>query len=56
MKNPVYVSFGLMLGAGMGIIMGAALDNIPIGISFGAGLGLMLGITLNMIKSGNDKE
>ena len=39
-----FVILGLVIGAGIGILVGSALGDIPRGIVFGAGIGLILGL------------
>jgi hypothetical protein len=36
-------SWGLVIGAGFGLLIGVALGNAGIGLIFGAGVGLVLG-------------
>lgn len=43
---PKFLPTGLVLGGGIGIIVGAALNNIPMGIVFGGGFGLVIGLAI----------
>ena len=47
MKNASkFLAIGLVLGAGMGIVAGSLMNNIPIGIIFGGGFGLIIGLAI----------
>ena len=39
-----YLAIGLVLGGLIGIVIGGAMDNIPMGIVFGGGFGLVIGL------------
>jgi hypothetical protein len=41
-----FLPIGLVLGGGIGIVIGAAMNNIPMGIVFGGGFGLVLGLAV----------
>lgn len=41
-----FMAIGLVLGGGIGIVVGAIMDNIPMGIVFGGGFGLVLGLAI----------
>lgn len=41
-----FLALGLVLGGGIGIIVGAMMNNIPMGIVFGGGFGLVLGLAV----------
>jgi len=41
-----FLPLGLVIGGGIGIIVGAAVNNIPMGIVFGGGFGLVLGLAV----------
>ena len=43
---PKFLPIGLVLGGGIGIVVGAAMNNIPMGIVFGGGFGLVLGLAI----------
>lgn len=47
---PNYVALcmmvGMMLGAGLGLVFGVALDNTALGIPLGAGAGMTVGLSL----------
>jgi hypothetical protein len=47
MSNKMLLPIGLVLGGGMGIVVGAAMDNISIGIVFGGGFGLIIGLAIS---------
>lgn len=42
---PKFFTIGLVLG-GIGIVVGAAINNIPMGIVFGGGFGLVIGLAI----------
>jgi hypothetical protein len=46
MRNTKFLAMGLVLGGGIGILVGAAQNNIPMGIVFGGGFGLIIGLIL----------
>jgi hypothetical protein len=47
MKNTSkFLAIGLVLGAGLGIIAGSLMNDIPIGIIFGGGFGLIMGLAI----------
>jgi hypothetical protein len=47
MKNTSkFLAIGLVLGAGMGIVAGSLMNNIPMGIIFGGGFGLIMGLAI----------
>ena len=50
MGNSKFLAIGLVLGGGIGILVGAALNNIPIGIVFGGGFGLIAGLATAAIS------
>jgi len=41
-----FLAIGLVLGGGIGIVVGALFDNIPMGIVFGGGFGLVIGLAI----------
>lgn len=41
-----YVGLGIALGAGVGVALGAAFNNLAMGVALGAGLGVVLGAVL----------
>jgi len=41
-----FLAIGLVLGAGIGIVPGSLMDNIPVGIIFGGGFGLIIGLAI----------
>ena len=43
-QKPNYIALGLIFGAGIGISLGVATDNIAIGMSMGPGIGLVFGV------------
>lgn len=43
---PKFLTIGLVLGGGVGIVVGAAMNNIPMGIVFGGGFGLVIGLAI----------
>ena len=45
---------GLVIGAGMGIVLGLLFGNIAIGIPVGAGVGLVFGMLFDRQKSKSD--
>jgi hypothetical protein len=49
MSNTKFLPIGLVLGGGIGIIVGAAMNNISMGIVFGGGFGLIIGLVIGMI-------
>ncbi|MDE0874247.1 MAG: hypothetical protein OSA88_10280 [Acidimicrobiales bacterium] len=46
-----FVCYGLVFGAGVGIVLGAALDAIPLGLTFGPAIGLATGWAINRCKT-----
>ena len=47
MKNTSkFLAIGLVLGAGIGIVAGSLMNNIPMGIVFGGGFGLIVGLAI----------
>ena len=46
-----FVFYGLVFGAGIGIVLGAALDAIPLGLTFGPAIGLATGWDINRCKT-----
>ena len=44
-----FLPIGLVLGAGIGIVIGATVNNIPMGIVFGGGFGLIFGLAVDAI-------
>jgi hypothetical protein len=49
MRNSKFLAIGLVLGGGIGILVGAALNNIPMGIVFGGGIGLIIGLATALV-------
>ena len=45
-----YVSFGMVIGAGIGLCVGVVLGSIGIGLAIGAGVGLVIGASMNKQK------
>ena len=43
--------YGLVFGAGIGIVLGSALDAIPLGLTFGPSIGLATGWAINRCKT-----
>ncbi len=43
MKTGWNTGSGLVVGAGLGIAIGAAMDNVGVGIAIGSGIGLVIG-------------
>jgi hypothetical protein len=41
-----FLAIGLVIGAGIGIVAGPLMDNIPMGIVFGGGFGLIIGLAI----------
>ena len=39
-----HIGIGLVMGAALGVVFGAALGNVGLGIPMGAGIGLVLGL------------
>jgi H+/Cl- antiporter ClcA len=39
-----HVGIGIVMGAALGVVFGAALGNVGLGIPIGAGIGLLLGM------------
>jgi len=46
-NTPKFLTIGHVLGGGVGIVVGAAMNNIPMGIVFGGGFGLVVGTILD---------
>lgn len=46
MSNIKFLPMGLVLGGGIGIVIGAAVNDIPMGIVFGGGFGLIIGLAM----------
>ena len=46
---PKFLAIGLVLGGGVGIVVGAAMNNIPMGIVFGGGFGLVIGLAIGTV-------
>jgi hypothetical protein len=47
MKNtPKLLAIGMVLGAGIGIVVGSLMDNGTMGIIFGGGFGLVMGLVI----------
>jgi len=42
-----YLAMGITVGAGVGIVLGATLDNIAVGIAVGIGAGIAFGAALD---------
>jgi F0F1-type ATP synthase assembly protein I len=45
------VFYGLVFGAGIGIVLGSALDAIPLGLTFGPSIGLATGWAIHRCKT-----
>lgn len=45
-RMDVGIGAGLVIGAGFGVALGVALDNLPLGIVIGTGFGLTLGVSI----------
>ena len=43
-----FLAIGLVIGGGIGIVVGALMDNIPMGIVFGGGGGLIIGLAIGV--------
>ena len=50
------VGLGIALGAGMGVALGAAFDNVGMGLAIGVGVGSALGAGLEARKGKNKRE
>jgi hypothetical protein len=50
-----FLAIGLVIGGGIGIVVGAMLDNIPMGIVFGGGFGLVLGLGIGKALEGRSR-
>jgi hypothetical protein len=48
------LSLGLIIGAGIGLLIGMVAGNLAIGIAIGAGVGLMFGVVIG--RSAADRE
>ena len=46
-----FVFYGLVFGAGIGIVLGSALDAIPLGLTFGPAIGLATGWVIFRCKT-----
>jgi F0F1-type ATP synthase assembly protein I len=46
-----FVFYGLVFGAGVGIVLGSVLDAIPLGLTFGPSIGLATGWAINRWKT-----
>jgi hypothetical protein len=46
MSNTRFLPIGLVIGGGIGIVVGAAMNNISMGIVFGGGFGLIIGLAI----------
>jgi uncharacterized membrane protein YoaK (UPF0700 family) len=46
--------FGLIFGAGIGVVLGLAFGKIALGVSLGAGVGLLLGVLFDRAKRKSD--
>jgi len=51
-----YAGVGGALGAGIGVAIGAATENIGVWIAIGAGMGAAIGAALTAANSGNDDD
>ena len=51
-----FIGIGLTFGAGMGIVIGAATDNIGVGIAIGGGVGLSIGAAIYAALSAQETE
>ncbi len=47
-----WVSIGISLGAGAGVALGTALDNLALGIAIGAGVGIAIGAAVERSGAG----
>ena len=47
---------GMMLGAGLGLVFGIALDNIALGIPLGAGAGMTIGLSVGTALEQHNKD
>ena len=52
-NNIQYMPIGMCIGIGVGMAIGAALDNIPIGMCIGLSVGMCIGV---IIDSKNKKK
>ena len=55
-KLPIFISFGLSMGVGLGIVFGTASDNIGLGLALGSGLGVSLGTAAWLVMSSGEKK
>jgi hypothetical protein len=46
------IGVGIAIGAGFGVAMGVALDNLALGIAMGAGIGVAIGAALEQNRGG----
>ena len=53
---PIFISFGLSMGTGLGIVFGSASDNIGLGLALGSGLGVSLGTAAWLAMSSGKKK
>lgn len=54
MKGNNKVGIWLVLGTGMGIAIGSALDNVALGITFGSAAGLLIGSIASKSNANED--
>jgi hypothetical protein len=50
-----FLPFGLIFGAGIGLIIGMAADNVAVGLALGAGAGLLFSMIVGQIFENRDK-
>ena len=50
------IGIGLILGAGVGVVFGAATDNVSMGMAIGSGVGLMIGAVIYTRLSAEETE
>jgi F0F1-type ATP synthase assembly protein I len=59
-QQPNYVAlcmmYGMILGAGLGIVFGTVLDNIALGLPLGAGAGITIGLSVGAALEQRNKD
>lgn len=50
-----YVGLGICFGTGIGIFIGALINNVMLGLSAGGVLGILFGATIGMMKESKKK-
>lgn len=51
-----YVALGICFGSGLGILVGAIINNVTLGLSAGGVLGIIFGVTIDMLKESKKKS